>query len=222
MSGTTTSGAAAPDSVEQLVRATLAKALGGRRGMVEAAIPTLAFTLAWVFSHQLRLALLLSVGISVVLLVTRLAQRQTPQFVLNSLFGIGIGALVAMRTGEAADVFLPGIISNAIYGAVMLLSVVAGWPLIGFLVGSVTGDATAWHRDRPVVRLCSQLTLVLAVPCILRVLVQFPLFVTDRVGWLGVAKIAMGWPLQVTALGAMAYLLGRNSTPLAEPSPDHL
>lgn len=183
--------------------------------MIEAAIPTLAFTLTWVSLRELRLALGLSLALAVGLLVVRLAQRQTPQFVLNSLFGIGIGAIFAMRSGEAAGFFLPGIIYNAGYGALMVLSVVVGWPLVGFLLGSVTGDATAWRRDRDIVRLCNRLTLVLATPCVLRVLVQYPLYVADRVGWLGAAKIAMGWPLQVAALAAMAYLLGRNSTPAA-------
>ena len=32
-------------TVEQVVRAQLSKALGGRRGMLEAAVPTIAFTL---------------------------------------------------------------------------------------------------------------------------------------------------------------------------------
>jgi len=207
---------AVPATVEQLVRERLSAALGGRRGMVEAAVPTIAFTLTWVSTHELRLALVLSVTLAVALLGLRLLQRQTPQFVLNSLFGIGIGAVFAMRSGEAADVFLPGILYNTVYGAVMVLSILVGWPVVGFLIGSVTGDPTGWHRDRPVVRLCALLTWVLAMPCVLRVLVQYPLYAADRVGWLAVAKIAMGWPLQVAALAAIAYLLSRNATPLAD------
>ena len=184
--------------------------------MVEAGVPTIAFTLTWVTTHELRLALGLSVALAVALLVLRLVQRQTPQFVLNSLFGIGLGAIFAMRSGEAADVFLPGILYNTVYGSMMVLSILVGWPVVGFLIGSVTGDPTGWHRDRPVVRLCALLTWVLATPCILRVLVQYPLYVADRVGWLAVAKIAMGWPLQVAALAAIAYLLSRNATPLTD------
>ncbi len=34
-------------TVEALVRAQLSKALGGKRGMLEGAIPTLGFTLTW-------------------------------------------------------------------------------------------------------------------------------------------------------------------------------
>jgi hypothetical protein len=34
------------------------------------------------------------------------------------------------------------------------------------------------------------------------------------VAWLGAAKLALGWPLQVGALATMAWLLSRNATPL--------
>ena len=36
------------------------------------------------------------------------------------------------------------------------------------------------------------------------------------VALLGVLKIAMGWPLQLLALAAMSWLLGRNHTPLQQ------
>jgi hypothetical protein len=58
---------------------------------------------------------------------------------------------------------------------------------------------------------------VLAAPCVLRVIVQYPLWASHHAGWLGVTKLAMGWPLQVAALAAMAWLLSRNETPI-EPS----
>ncbi len=202
-------------TVEQLVRAQVSKALGGVRGMIEGAVPTVAFTISWLTSRDLQLSLIISVGLAALLVLVRLVQRQTVQFVLNSLVGIGIGALFAMRSGEAKDVFLPGILYNGAYGAVMVISVLVGWPLVGFLLGTVTGDPTGWHADKPIVRLCAQLTWVLAAPCVLRVLVQYPLYAADQLGWLATAKIVMGWPLQVAALALMAFLLGRNHTPLA-------
>ena len=220
MTGHTAGPTEHPDAhvtVEQVVRAQLAKALGGVRGMLEAAVPTIGFTASWLITRDLKLALGISVGLAVVLLVVRVVQRSTTQFVLNSLFGIGIAAIFALRSGEARDAFLPGVIYNGAYGGVLLLTVVVGWPLVGFLVGSVTGDPTAWHRDRALTRLCSRLTLILALPCLLRVAVQYPLWAGDHVALLGTAKIVMGWPLQIAALGAMAYLLGRNHTPTADP-----
>jgi hypothetical protein len=210
---------AAHDTVEEAVRTQLAKALGGARGVVEAAIPTIGFTVSWIVTKELRLSLGIGAGLAVVLLAVRLAQRSTVQFVLNSIFGIGIAALFALRSGKAEDAFLPGILYNAGYAGGMLISIVVRWPLVGFIIGSVTGDPTAWHRDREIVRLCSRLTWLLLIPCLVRVAVQYPLYLAGHVAWLGAAKVVMGWPLQVAALGAMAWLLARGRTPLDRSTP---
>ena len=219
-------------TVEEAVRGELAKALGGRRGMVEAAVPTIVFTALFLTTHELKLAVVVSVACSVVLLAVRLVQRSTTQFVVNSLFGIGIGAFFAYRSaqggGDANDqalaYFLPGILYNAGYSVVMAFTIVIRWPVVGFMVGSVTGDPTGWRQDRGVVRLCSRLTWLLVLPCLVRVAVQAPVYLAGRNGWwdedsavatLGVAKLAMGWPLQVAALAAMVWLLSRNRTPAA-------
>lgn len=203
------------DTVEQLIRTKLSEALGGRRGIVESAVPTVMFTILFVSTHDLRLSLTVSIVATVLLLVVRLVQRSTVQFVLNALIGIGIAALFASRTGEARDVFLPGILYNAGYAAVFIFSILIGWPIVGFMIGSITGDATGWHRDRAIVRLCAQLTWLFAVPCILRVLVQYPLYLGDHIALLGTAKVVLGWPLQVGMFAVMAWMLSRNRTPLA-------
>jgi hypothetical protein len=222
-------------TVEEVVRSQLTKALGGRRGMLEAAVPTAVFTITFLTTHQLKLAVLIAVACAAVLLVVRIGQRTTTQFVVNSLVGIGVGALFAWRAarggGDANDqalaYFLPGIIYNLGYSVLMVSTILIRWPIVGFLVGSVTGDPTAWHADRATVRLCSRLTWLLVLPCVVRVAVQGPVYLAGRNGWwdedsavatLGVAKLAMGWPLQIAALAAMVWLLSRNKTPVAEPS----
>jgi hypothetical protein len=218
----TTSTTGAPtvstETVEHVVRARLSSSLGGRRGIVEGALPTVGFTLAYVITHELRTALILSVSLAVVLLVLRIVARQPVQFVVNSLVGIGVAALFASRSGRAEDVFLPGIIYNAVYAVVMTLSVVLRWPVVGLMIGSVTGDVTAWRNDPAIVRLCSKLTWILAAPCAIRVAVQYPLYLAGQVGWLGASKIALGWPLQVASLSLMAYLLARGHTPMQVPA----
>ncbi len=206
-------------TVEEVVRHHLGKALGGPRGMLEGAVPTIGFTATYVLSHQLRTALVVGGTLAVVLLAVRLAQRQSVQFVVNSLVGIAIAAVFALRSGKAEDVFLPGIIYNAGYAALMTLSVLVRWPIVGFMIGSVTGDPTGWRRDPGIVRLCSKLTWLLVIPCAVRFAVQWPLYLANEVGWLGFTKIALGWPLQVATLSAMAYVLARGRTPLEVPVP---
>ncbi|MGH3445716.1 MAG: DUF3159 domain-containing protein, partial [Nocardioidaceae bacterium] len=114
----TTAAPVGADTVEAVVRTHLSKALGGRRGMLEAAVPTITFTVVFLLAKDLKLAVVISVAAAVVLLVARLAQRSTVQFVLNSLVGIAIGSYFAWRSarggGDASEnalaYFLPGIL----------------------------------------------------------------------------------------------------------------
>ncbi|TDC93834.1 DUF3159 domain-containing protein [Actinomadura sp. 7K507] len=206
----------AHDTVEAAVRAQLSKALGGVRGMIEAAVPVIGFTGTFVVTEDVQLAVTVGIGAAVMLLGVRLMQRSSPQFVLNSLVGITVAAIFALRSGDAEDAFLPGIMLNAGYAAAMIFSIAVRWPIVGFIIGSVTGDPTAWRRDPGIVKLCSRLTWLLVTPCIARVVVQYPIYIADgdQSALLGAAKIAMGWPLQVAALAAMVWLLARGRTPL--------
>ena len=103
MTDPTRIGTPSTDTVEAVVRGQLAKALGGRRGMAEAAVPTILFTVTWLTMSNLNLALSVSIGAALVLLVVRLVQRSTVQFVLNALFGIGIGWYFVYRAAQSGE-----------------------------------------------------------------------------------------------------------------------
>lgn len=230
----TTATAASVETVEAVVRRQMSQSLGGRRGMLEAGIPGLVFTILWLTTKDLRLALLAAGGVAAAALVIRLVERSTIQYVVNAIVGIGIGwvfvRLAASTGGSEADqalaFFLPGIIWSGAYTVLMVTSCLVGWPFIGFMVGSVTGDPTAWHRDKQVVRLCTRLTWLFLAPGAIGVLLQGPIYVmghrgtidTDTaVGLIGILRLGLGWPLRIASWGTMVWLLARNATPI-EPS----
>jgi len=202
--------------VEELVRHELGRTLGGPRGMVEAALPFVGFTVAWVASRQLYASIGVAVGVALVLAVVRLVQRSSLKFVAQAVVPTAIAAIIATRTGRAEDVFLPGILYNGGLAVVSLLTVAVRRPLIGFVIGAALEDPTGWIRDRALVRMASRLTLVLAVPYVLRFVVQLPLFLAREVVWLGVAKVVLGWPLLLAALFVIGLLLSRGRTPLED------
>ena len=217
------------NTVESLIRERLLSAVGGARGSFETALPTIAFVVAWIGWHDVKVAVIASAAIVLILLIVRLATRQTPRYVLSAVFATAIAAFVALRTGRAEAAFLPGILMSAGYGVAALLSVLVRWPLVGFMVAAadprMTQDPpvfralTEWRRDRGLLTVCQRLTLVFVVLYAVRVGVMLPLYLAGQVTLLGVAKIALGWPAWLCALAVMGMLLVRGKTPLTPPDP---
>jgi hypothetical protein len=202
--------------VEEFVRYQLSQSLGGLRGMLESALPFVAFTISWVGSQQLYLSIGVALGVALVLAVIRLVQRQSVKFVIQAVIPTAIAALVATSTGRAQDVFLPGIIYNGILAVISLITLVVRRPLVGFIIGAAVGDPTGWIKDRGLVRMTSKLTLVLAVPYVARVVIQLPLFLAGQVAWMAVAKVILGWPLLIAALAVIGLLLSKGKTPMED------
>ena len=112
----------------------------------------------------------------------------------------------ASEDDQALAYFLPGHpLQPRLHRWCSAVTCLIGWPLVGFMVGSVTGDPTAWHEDKQVVKLCTRLTWVLLAPGAIGVLLQGPIWLLGQSGTidadtavadLGVLKIALGWPLR--------------------------
>ncbi|HEX6916456.1 MAG TPA: DUF3159 domain-containing protein [Phycicoccus sp.] len=228
---TTWSGAAGPEgpaglpadarpgeTVEELIRHRLRVALGGWRGSLETALPTVVFVVIWTWRKDVTAAALAALGLAVVLAGIRLAQRSSVQHVLGAVIATAVAAFVAVRSGRAEAAFLPGILTSAAFLVGTLLSILTRWPVVGFLVGAgdprMQEDPFGWRRDRGVVRVCVRLTWVLVVLYVVRLAVMVPLYLGAEVALLGVAKIALGWPLWVGALAVMGWMLVSGHTPL--------
>jgi hypothetical protein len=202
--------------VEEFVRYQLSQSLGGARGMIESALPFIAFTIAWVAARQLYPAIAAAVITAALLAIIRLVQRQSIKYVVQAVIPTVIAVLIATRTGRAQDIFLPGILYNGALAVISLLTVAIRKPLVGFIIGAAVGDPTGWTRDRGLVRMTSKLTLVLAVPYITRFVIQLPLFLGGQVVLLGIAKVVLGWPMLIAALTVIGFMLSKGKTPMED------
>lgn len=213
--------ATAEETVEAVIRRRLSDALGGWYGSLETTLPTVAFVVLWLVRGELQPALLAAAAVTLVLLGIRMRIGGSMRYVLSSMVATAIAAFFALRSGKAEDAFLPGILTSAGYGVAVLVSILARWPVIGFLVA--TGDPdylknpAGWHRNRSLVRVCSRLTWVLVGLFAVRVAVMVPLYLAGEVAWLGVAKIALGWPLYLVAVLVMGLILTMGKTPQTTP-----
>ncbi|MCA5893916.1 DUF3159 domain-containing protein [Isoptericola sp. NEAU-Y5] len=118
------------------------EAVGGVRGMVEAIAPGLVFVVVFVVTSDLAPALVASVAAALVAVVARLVQRTPITQALGGLLGIAVGVFWAWRSGEAENFYAVGLWTNAIYLVVILGSILARWPAVGFVVEALrTGFA---------------------------------------------------------------------------------
>lgn len=196
------------------MRERLAAELGGLRGSLETAAPLLVFTAAYVLTDGLRLSITLAVLAAVAVLGVRLAQRSETRFARNGLLGVVVAAAVASFTGQAEDAFLPGLVQSGLWALVLFVSLVLRRPVGGYVVGAVLDDLSGWRDNPAIVRLGARLTLVLLAPMVVRVAVQLPLYLAGAVGWLGVSRVFLGWPLHAASLAVASAILLRGRTPL--------
>ena len=184
-------------------------AIGGWRGILESVLPSLAFVILFTIRPEpLIVPLGVSVGLAAVFTVVRLIQKSPPSAAIGGLVAAAAAAALALWTGRGEDNFVPGLITNALYGTGMLVSALIGWSLIGLAVGFLMGEGTAWRRDRRKRRAFLWLGVAWAALFFARLAVQLPLYLAGDVTALGTLKLIMGLPL-FAPLIAVTWLVVR-------------
>lgn len=186
-----------------------AEQLGGWRGLVESSVPVAVFVLVNIVVG-LRPAVIAAVATAVVIAVVRVAQRRSTRHAVNGLVGVGIGALIAWRSGEAKDFYLPGILYGIGYGLALLGSVAVRQPLVGWIWAILmAGGRSAWRDDPVLLRTFNWLTVLWAVVWLAKVGVQAGLYLADMENALGVARLVLGVPPYVALLAITVWVVRR-------------
>ncbi len=208
------------DAAELSFSEQIADQLGGIRGVVESCVPVLVF-IAVNVATSLRPALIAAVGVAVAIGVFRLVQRQPVRHAVNGLFGIAMGGIIAWKTGQAKDFYLPGIFIAFGYAVLLLGSMALRRPVIGYVWGIVMARGRhGWRSDRHLLRTFQWLTLLWAGCFVLRGAVQGLLYWADQATLLGVSRIALSWPLYVAQLAITLWAVRRAARQsAAEPVP---
>lgn len=198
-----------PDAVPaERTTPTLLDQMGGVQGIVASSIPVAVFIVVNIIT-ELQPALIAALATGVVIAVYRIARRQPLQPAVSGLFGVGVAAFIAYRTGEARGFYLPGLIYSAVFALAFLVSVIVRWPLAGVVWHGINGDGQSWRKDPRLLRAYTYASLLWTLVFVARLVVQGLLYQADQATWLGVARLAMGYPLIGVALLGTVWAVSR-------------
>jgi hypothetical protein len=201
-----------------------AELLGGRGQALDASLPSVAFVAVWLAADGLGAAQpVLTGGVAAVVVAAGVAlwrhrRGERPRAVaVGMLLAVG-AALLALYTGRAEDFFLPRIVANAGSLAAWLVSIAVRWPLLGLVVGALSGHPTRWRGDPDLVRGYCRASWVWVAQYAVRVVVFTGLWLADQVVALGIAQVVLTWPLVVACVAA-SWPLVRSALPPGHPGP---
>ncbi|MCT2582626.1 DUF3159 domain-containing protein [Actinophytocola gossypii] len=200
----------------------LRELLGGRRGAIDASIPPAVFVVAWLLSDRsIAWAALTAITTGAVLGAVRLARGGRVTAVLASVAAVAGAALLALYTGRAQDFFLVQVLANVASALAWAVSILIRWPLLGVVVGTLLGQRTRWRRDPDLLRAYARASWVWVFgQYTLRVLVFGALWWSGWVVALGVARLALSWPLVALTVATSAVVL-RRTLPSDHPGLRH-
>lgn len=179
----------------------LMKALGGWQGMIDATVPTASFLLSFTVTKDLRQSVYVAVALALGLALWRVAQKKSLQQILSGLVGLALSAYLATKTGKSENFFVIGILQNAGYFVVCLVSIVIRKPVVGFIISTLRGQSvTAWLRDPVLKATYSAVTWLWVLVFGLRVAITAPLYFAEMTTQLGTAKLILGTPLYALAV----------------------
>lgn len=189
-------------------------AFGGKKGLIDSGIPSIIFLIVLNVTDHLHSALFASVAVSALLTIFRLIRRDTVQHALSGFIGVLICAWFANRTGNASDVYLPKLLTNLGYGTVYLIANLAGWPVLGLMLGPILGENLKWRNHPERKRAYTLASWLWVAMFFTRIAVQYPIYRSGNVNLLGTVNLAMGYPLFIaTAYGS--WLILKNSPKIA-------
>lgn len=192
-------------------RESLFALLGGGAAALEASVPPVAFLIAWLLSGQ---SLWWSCGAAVAasagVAIWALARGRRPRAVVLGLLAVVAGALIAAYTGNAEDLFLIRLLSNAASALAWMGSIVVGWPFLGLILGLVIGTKTTWRKDPVLLRAYSRASWIWVLQYVTRLVVFVPLYLAGEAGWLSFAQAALTYPLIVVCLVVSGWVLFAN------------
>jgi hypothetical protein len=177
--------------------------VGGVSGAIYSSLPVVTFVAASSLFGLLP-AIGSALGVAALVLLWRLIRRESTKPAFSGFMLVAVCALIAYLVGDSKGYFLLGIWGSLLWAAAFAVSVLVRRPLVGYIWSWASGRDRGWRGVPRAVYVFDIATLGWMLVFGARYVVQQLLYDAGQTGWLGVARIGMGWPLTAIA-GLVTY-----------------
>jgi hypothetical protein len=167
--------------------------LRDKRAIVDTGLGPVAFVIVYALAG-VNAAAAVAVGLSVVLMIERLARGRSAVNAVGGLLGTGVAAFIAVKTGRPEGYFVPRMLYQLALAVVFAVSALIRRPLGLYIGNAVYRAEPGWTGDRRVRRVFSAVTWWWAALFAFRAAVYAVLIAAHKPGGLAAASIAIGWP----------------------------
>jgi hypothetical protein len=194
----------------------LAALIGGPRGAIESMLPPVIFVAVYLATNSnLTAAVVAALSIGIVLAGLRLSRGEKPVRIVGALLVVVFAATVAYYTGSAVAYFWPLVLANVASALAFAFSILIRWPLLGVIVGPLTGTGMRWRKDPDLLKAYAKASWLWVLLNVLRAAIQVPLIQGEDL-W-ALAAVRPLFYVMVIGVVFWSWRIIKNSLPADHP-----
>jgi len=133
------------------------------RAVLDTTLAPVAFVIVYAITKDVNPSAAVAVAIGVLIAIERLIRRKPVINAIGGLFGTGLAAFIAVRSGKAEGFFVPKMLYQLALGLVFAGSAAVRKPLTGFIIAQLYRAEPGWNEEPAVRRVMTEYTLAWAL-----------------------------------------------------------
>ena len=188
--------------------------LGGPIGILESLVPGTIYVSLFSLTLNVLLSAVAAGVVALCFAVYQIVKKRPLTQVIAGIVGLGLSIYLPLRDGltntHAGDYFLPGLLTNLAYAAAFAVSLLCKRPIAGIALSFLSAKAKGWKTNRITYRKYFWITALWLGMFVVRLVIEVPLYLSQQIAALGVAKLVLGTPFYALVIW-FSWLIARDT-----------